>query len=108
MHELATITACVSPSPPHLYFNELCMVLMHDISSPVLLHGCFLFLHFLALPSTHYALVHVQEQCSRRDIEDLQQQLQSSETLVAEFQKTLNQRDSELETLKQKSVALVR
>ena len=42
----------------------------------------------------------MQEQSSRREIGDLERQLRSSEALVAEFQKTLQQRDSELETLR--------
>ena len=44
--------------------------------------------------------VYIQEQSSRREIGDLMSQLQSSEALVAEFQMTLQQRDSELETLR--------
>ena len=44
----------------------------------------------------------VQEQSSRREIGDLERQLRSSEALVADFQKTLQQRDSELETLRSK------
>ena len=42
----------------------------------------------------------VQEQSSRREIGDLQRQLQSSEALVADFQKTLQQRDYTLEKLR--------
>ena len=37
-----------------------------------------------------------------RKIGDLERQLQSSEALAAEFLKTLQQRDSELETLRSK------
>ena len=37
-----------------------------------------------------------------RDIEDLQRQLQSIEALVADFQKALQQKGSELETLRAK------
>jgi serine/threonine protein kinase len=44
-----------------------------------------------------------QEQSSRREIGDLERQLRSSEALVADFQKTLQQRDSELETLRSKT-----
>ena len=44
----------------------------------------------------------VQEQSNRREIEDLQRQLQSSEAIVADFQNTLQQRDSMLETLRAK------
>ena len=43
-----------------------------------------------------------QEQSSRREIGDLEKQLQLSEALVADFQKTLQQRDSDLETLRLK------
>ena len=48
--------------------------------------------------------VYMQEQLSRREIGDLERQLRSSEALVADFQlqKTLQQRDSELETLRSK------
>ena len=38
----------------------------------------------------------MQEQSNRREIGDLERQLRSSEALVADFQKTLQQRDSEL------------
>ena len=48
------------------------------------------------------ACVYVQEQSSRRVIGDLEGQLQFSEALVAEFQKTLQQRDAELERLRSK------
>ena len=41
----------------------------------------------------------VQEQYSRWDMRDLQRQLQSSEALVADFKKILQQRDLELEVL---------
>ena len=44
----------------------------------------------------------VQEQSSRRKVDDLERQLQSSEALVADLQDTLQQRDSELETLRPK------
>ena len=37
-----------------------------------------------------------------RELAQTQQQLRSSEALVADFQKTLQQRDSELETLRSK------
>ena len=37
-----------------------------------------------------------------REIDDLERQLRSNEALVAEFQKTLQQRDSELEILRSK------
>ena len=44
----------------------------------------------------------VQEQSSRREIDNLKQGLQSSESLVADFQKSLQLKDSELETLREK------
>ena len=44
----------------------------------------------------------VQEQSNRKKIGDLESQLQLSEALVADFQKTLQQRDSELEILRSK------
>ena len=40
--------------------------------------------------------------CSRRKVDDLEEQLQSSKALVADLQKTLQERDSELETLRLK------
>ena len=39
-----------------------------------------------------YVTVYIQEQASRREIGDLQRQLQSSQTLVADLQKTLHTR----------------
>ena len=43
-----------------------------------------------------------QEQSSRREVGDVEQRLRSSEALVADFQKSLQQRDLELETLRAK------
>ena len=48
------------------------------------------------------------EQSSRKEIRDLKRQLQSSEALMADFLKTLQQRDSELETLRAKVSILSR
>ena len=44
----------------------------------------------------------VQEQSTRRKVDDLERQLRSSEALVAHLQDTLQQRNSELETLRSK------
>ena len=44
----------------------------------------------------------VQEPSGRRKIVDLEQQLQSSEALVADYQRGFQQRDSELEALRAK------
>ena len=44
----------------------------------------------------------MQEQSSKKEIGDLQRQLQSSEALVDECLRTLQQRDSELEMLRSK------
>ena len=44
----------------------------------------------------------VQEMSNMREADDLKGQLQSSEALVADLQKTLQQRDSELATLRSK------
>ena len=44
----------------------------------------------------------VQEQSSTREIGDLERKLRSSVALVVDFQKSLQQRDSELETLRAK------
>ena len=44
----------------------------------------------------------VQEQSSRREIGYLQTQLQSSEAIVADLKKILQEKDSELETLRPK------
>ena len=41
-----------------------------------------------------------------RELAQAQQQLQSSEVLVADFQKSLLQKDSELETLRAKKVII--
>ena len=45
---------------------------------------------------------HVQEMSNTREVDDLKRQLQSSEALVADLQKTLQQRDSELAILRSK------
>ena len=44
----------------------------------------------------------IQEQSSRREIGDLQRQLESSEALVADLRKTVQQRDSELNAVEPK------
>ena len=44
----------------------------------------------------------VQEMSNTREVDDLKRQLQSSEAPVADLQKTLHQRDSELEILRSK------
>lgn len=44
-------------------------------------------------------VLYVQVQSSRKEIQDLQQQLRSSEALVADLQKTVQQRDFKVETL---------
>ena len=44
--------------------------------------------------------LYIQEQSNKKEIDDLKGQLQSSEALVVDLQKTLQQRDSELETLR--------
>ena len=46
--------------------------------------------------------VYIQEQSSKREVDDLKEQLQSSEALVADLRNTLQQRDSELETQRAK------
>ena len=46
-------------------------------------------------------------QAKNIELAHVQQQLQSSEDLVAELQKTLQQRDSELETLRSKVYRLL-
>ena len=46
----------------------------------------------------------VQEQSSRREVSVLQEQLKSKEDLLAEFQKSLLQKDRELEELKMKTM----
>ena len=44
----------------------------------------------------------IQEQSSRRDINELKGELRSSEAVVAELQNTLQQRDLELDTVRSK------
>ena len=53
-------------------------------------------------PMLTYMLLYIQEQSSRKEVCDLERRLCSSEALVADFQKSLQQRDSELEALKAK------
>lgn len=53
-----------------------------------------------------YVIVHMQEQSSRREIDDLQGLLLYSEELVDDFQKALQERDLELETLRPKVLLL--
>ena len=44
----------------------------------------------------------IQKKSGRKEVDDLERQLQSSKALVADLEKTLQERDSELETLRLK------
>ena len=50
----------------------------------------------------YHMYICVQEQSVKKEIGDLERQLRSSETLVVDLKKTVQQRDSELKTLKTK------